>query len=146
MTVDESARLDRRLYEEVWNEGNGDAVETLIAPNLIYGGQPLSPDSYRDWMTGFRRAIPDLHVQIDSQVAAEGTVASRLTWHGTSTGEFTAGLLPGWQGPSIAPTGQPVAWTAISLHHFVSGKLTEGWLNADILGLLQQLGVIPTPR
>jgi predicted ester cyclase len=144
--VDESARLDRRLYEEVWNEGNVDTVEALIASGLVYGGQPLSPAGYRDWMTGFRRAFPDLHVQIEHQVAAERTVASRLQWHGTSSGELAAGLVPGWQGPAIAPTGQHVAWTAMSLHRFDAGKLIEGWLDADFLGLLQQLGVVSASR
>lgn len=143
--MDESAGLDRRLYEEVWNDGNLDTVEDLIAPDLVFGGQPLSPADYRAWVTGFRRAFPDLHVEIEGQVAAEETVASRLTWHGTSTAELEAGLVPGWQGSAIAPTGRPVAWTAISLHRFVAGKLTEGWLNADILGLLQQLGAVPAP-
>ncbi|MGD9894816.1 MAG: ester cyclase [Dehalococcoidia bacterium] len=144
--MEESARLDHRLYEEVWNDGAVDAVEALIAPGLVYDGQPLSPASYRDWMLGFRRAFPDLHVTIEGQVAAEGTVASRLQWRGTNSGELAAGMLPGWQGPAIAPTGKQLAWTAISLHRFDSGRLAEGWLNADMLGLLQQLGAINTPR
>jgi predicted ester cyclase len=146
VTVDDSARLDRRLYEEVWNEGAIDKVEALIAPGLVFDGQPLGPAEYRDWVTGFRRAIPDLHVHIEGQIAAEGSVASRLRWRGTNTGEFTAGLLPGWQGPTIAPTGKQLSWTAISVHRFESGKFVEGWLNADILGLLQQLGAIQTPQ
>ena len=38
-----------------------------------------------------------------------------------------------------------VAWTAMTMHRVVDGRLTEGWLNADLLGLLQQLGVLPPP-
>lgn len=145
MTTDDSADLDRRLYEAVWNEGNFDAVESLVDQSLVYNGTPLSPAEYRGWATGFRRAFPDLHVQIEPQIAAGASVASRLTWRGTHTGELAAGLLPGWQGPAIAPTGRGVSWTAISLHRFESGTLVEGWLDADFLGLLQQLGVI-SPR
>lgn len=146
MIVSDSAELDRRLYAEVWNRGETGAIESLIAPGLVFGGQPLSPADYRAWVTGFRRAFPDLHVRIESQVAAESAVASRLSWHGTSAGELAAELLPGWQGPAIAPTKQAVTWTAISVHRYSAGRLIEGWLNADILGLLQQLGVIATPR
>jgi predicted ester cyclase len=140
--MDDSGELDRHLYEKVWNEGDIGAIETLIDPNLVFNGTPLGPAGYRDWATGFRLAFPDLHVQLEPQIAAEASVASRLTWRGTNTGELAAGLLPGWNGPAIAPTGRSVSWTAISLHRFDSGKLIEGWLDADFLGLLQQLGVI----
>jgi predicted ester cyclase len=146
VTMDDSAGLDRQLYEKVWNEGDIDDVETLIDPNLVFNGARLSPAQYRDWATGFRRAFPDLHVQIEPQIAAGATVASRLTWRGTNTGELAAGLLPGWQGSAIAPTGRAVNWTAISMHRFDSGRLIEGWLDADFLSLLQQLGVIAPLR
>jgi predicted ester cyclase len=45
----------------------------------------------------------------------------------------------------IPPTGKPVRVTAILIARLVNGKFVEGWLNYDGLGMLQQLGVIPTP-
>jgi hypothetical protein len=33
--------------------------------------------------------------------------------------------------------------TGISISHWVDGKSDEVWINKDILGFLQQLGVVP---
>jgi hypothetical protein len=33
----------------------------------------------------------------------------------------------------------------MTMHRVVDGRLVEGWLNADVLGLLQQLGVLSHP-
>jgi predicted ester cyclase len=39
-----------------------------------------------------------------------------------------------------------VAIKAIIIDRIVAGKLVEHWSTVDSLGLLQQLGVIPTPE
>jgi steroid delta-isomerase-like uncharacterized protein len=142
MAADANLRFDRRLYEELWSRGNLALVDELVAPDVVFDGQPLGQAGYRDWVTGFRHAFPDLTVRIERQVADAQSVVSRLTWQGTNTGEIGPHLLPGWSGPAIPPTGQAVAWTSMTLHHLVDGRLTEGWLNADLFGLLQQLGVL----
>ena len=43
----------------------------------------------------------------------------------------------------IPPTGKSVTVTAMVISHLVDGKLSESWFTGDILGLLQQLGVVP---
>ena len=63
-------------------------------------------------------------------------VVSRWTARGTHRGELMG----------IAPTGKQVAVTGINIERFANGKLVEGWSNYDTLGMLQQLGVIPTLR
>jgi len=40
-------------------------------------------------------------------------------------------------------TGKQVVLTGITISHMVEGKIVEDWHNADALGLLQQLGVVP---
>ncbi len=144
MSAEENERFDRQLYDEIWNRGDLAQVEALVAVDVTFDGQPLGREGYARWVTGFRGAFPDLDVRIERQVASEELVVSRLAWRGTNTAEIVPGLLPGWTGPTIAPTGKPVAWIAMTMHHIVAGRLTEGWLNADMLDLLQQLGAIPT--
>jgi predicted ester cyclase len=61
-------------------------------------------------------------------------VAVRQTWHGTHTGNF--------QG--IPPTGKQVTFTSLEVYRITGGKLAEEWVELDMLGLLQQLGVIPS--
>jgi predicted ester cyclase len=142
MTADTTARFDRRLYEELWGRGDLALVDELIGPDVVFDGQPLGRGGYRDWVTGFRRAFPNLQVRIERQVADAQSVVSRLAWQGTNTGEILPHLLPGWSGTAIPPTGKAVAWTSMTMHRIVDGLLAEGWLNADLFGLLQQLGVL----
>jgi hypothetical protein len=33
--------------------------------------------------------------------------------------------------------------SGVSIVRFVGGKMAEGWINWDALGLMQQLGVVP---
>ena len=40
---------------------------------------------------------------------------------------------------------QAVRWSGTRLFRMKDGRLVEGWINLDMLGLMQQLGVIPTP-
>lgn len=145
MNADASAAFDRRLYEALWNRGDLALVDEFIAPDVAFDGQPLGRAGYRAWVTGFRSALPDLTVRIEGQVADAERVVSRLTWRGTHTGEFAPHLLPGWSGQAIAPTGRAVTWRSMTMHRIVDGHLVEGWLNADMVRLLGQLGVLTAP-
>ena len=65
---------------------------------------------------------------------AEGDkVAIRWTWRGTDKGEFEL--------MKIAPTGKHVMMTGISILHIVSGKIEQEWIEEDMLGEMQQLGI-----
>jgi predicted ester cyclase len=44
----------------------------------------------------------------------------------------------------VAPTGKRVTMTGISIHRIADGKIVEEWQQWDSLGLMQQLGVVPT--
>jgi hypothetical protein len=45
----------------------------------------------------------------------------------------------------VAPTVKPVEVTGINIQRIVGGQIVEQWAQFDALGLLQQLGTIPTP-
>ena len=44
----------------------------------------------------------------------------------------------------VAPTGKPITVTGIETMQVSGGKIVEGWVEFDQLGMLQQLGVIPS--
>jgi predicted ester cyclase len=62
-------------------------------------------------------------------------VATRFTLRGTHQGPFFG----------IPPTGKQVHVTGITIHRIVNGKIVEQRVEMDMLGLMQQLGVIPAP-
>ena len=79
-------------------------------------------------------AIPG-QFTIEGLFAEGDKVLLCYTFHGTHQGQ--------WRG--IPPTGKPVTFTGMLVYRFDDGKIAEGWENADILGLLQQLGAVPAP-
>ena len=58
---------------------------------------------------------------------------TRFTARGTHQGD--------WMG--IAPTGKQVTIPGIAIHRITGGRIVENWLSMDMLGALQQLGVVP---
>jgi predicted ester cyclase len=62
-------------------------------------------------------------------------VVSRVTYRGTHTGDMLG----------IPPTGKPVAVSAILIDQFGEGKIVESWRIFDQMGMMQQLGLMPSP-
>lgn len=60
----------------------------------------------------------------------------RFTVTGTHQGAFAG----------IPATGRQVAMQGIIIHRLQDGKIIEDWVVRDTLGLMQQLGVIPSPQ
>jgi steroid delta-isomerase-like uncharacterized protein len=90
-------------------------------------------NEHKGLLTGVNNAFPDLHHEIVDMVAERDKVAVRLNVTGTHKGEF--------QG--IPPTGKKLYLYEIGFITIIDGKITEGWISADTMGLLQQLGALP---
>jgi steroid delta-isomerase-like uncharacterized protein len=130
--------LNRRAIEEIWNRGNYDVVDELVAGDYIGHSAKAAQDTHgpegvKQFYTALRAAFPTIHFMIEDQIAEGDKVVTRWTARATHTGEF--------QG--IPPTGKVGTITGITIDRIAAGKLVEGWTELDGLGLLQQLGVIP---
>ena len=101
-----------------------------------FAPQPLDLDGYQHSMAQLLASFPDARFSIDDLIAEGDRVVVRHRLRGTHQGVF--------QG--IPPTGKPVMMTAIGILRMVNGQIAETWLDADFLGLLQQLGAIPAPE
>jgi steroid delta-isomerase-like uncharacterized protein len=83
----------------------------------------------------FFAAFPDMQVEINDLVAEGDKVVTRWTARGTNTGEMMG----------MPASGKSVTLTGITIDHYRDGKSIEHWENLDMLGMMQQLGAIPTP-
>lgn len=79
-------------------------------------------------------AFPDLHFTFEDFIAEGDQVVVRWTPSGTQKGELMG----------IPPSGKSFSATGIEIYRFEGGKIVEHWLESDMLGLLQQLGVVPS--
>ncbi|MFD9367880.1 ester cyclase [Streptomyces sp. NPDC060020] len=139
MSTEENKRLVRRFYQEI-DEGNLDAMDELVAEDY----QDHSPPPFPGFTPGreglkqafrlFWEATPGTH-EIEDQIAEGDKVVTRLTARGAHAKDL----------PGIPATGKPITMTGTVIHRIENGKLAEKWSDKDVLGFLQQLGVIPTP-
>ena len=142
MSAEENKAIVRREVEELYNpDGDLDAVDEIFTsdyilhdPSLPEGGR--GPESARQLASAFRSAFPDLHTTFDDAVAEGDKVAYRWTASGTHEGELMG----------IPPTGNRMTITGTAIARISGGKIEEGWQNFDALGMMQQLGVIPSPE
>lgn len=139
MSVEENKAIARRFYEEVWNKHNLAALEEFMATDLIdhdpWLGQAPGREGMKQQLALLLAAFPDLQFTVDLIIAEGDMVASRLTVSATHTGEFIG----------IPPTGTQGTITGSEIFRIAGGKVVERWGNFDILGMMQQLGVIPPP-
>jgi len=128
----------RRLFDELWNKGNLRVADEFIAASYTHHDSSTpdagrGPESEKKRVTLYRAAFPDMRLTIEDIIAEGETVTARWSCRGQHTGELNG----------IAPTGKQFAVTGITIARFAGGKMVEGFVNWDALGLMQQLGVVP---
>jgi steroid delta-isomerase-like uncharacterized protein len=137
MSTDENKALVRRFYEEIDN-GNLKAMDQLVAEDYVDHNPPPFPglgtgrEGLKQSFRIFWDATPGRH-EIEDQIAEGDKVVTRMTAYGKHEGDL----------PGIPATGNDLRMTATVTHRIEDGKLAEKWSDKDVLGFLQQLGVIP---
>ena len=133
--------LVRRAFEEVANKGDLAVVDDIIAPDFVrhdLGGGPdlVGPEGVRRLITAQRAAFPDLQLAIEHMIVQGDMAVARYTGRGTHQGPFLG----------VAPTGKQVTWRGVNIYRIAGGKLAETWQLADMLGIMRQIGAVPTTR
>jgi steroid delta-isomerase-like uncharacterized protein len=137
---EQNKELARRSVEEIWNQGKLNTINELVAEGATFhdpnvpGGKFTGPQGFKQFVEIYRGAFPDVHFTINDQIAEGDKVATRWTATGTQKGALMG----------IAPTNKHSTVTGTDLERYENGKVVEGWLSYDMLGMLQQLGVVPT--
>lgn len=134
MSTETNKAIVRRYLDQVLNEGRHDLAEEFLADDIELHGSGLAPglEVVKQWLTMFAAAFPDGHTTIEDMVAEENRVVARTAFNGTHEGKMQ----------SIPATGKNVHIPGITIFRLDNGKIAEGWLVNDRLGMMQQLGVI----
>ncbi len=135
---EQNKMLLRRLFEEVYNQGNLDAADEMVASDMVIhepSHDIRGRDGAKQFVAMLRAGFPDIHFTIEDQIAEEDRVVTRFTARGTHTGEFRG----------IPATGKQIRVTGTKTDRISDGKCVERWTNIDQLGMMQQLGIIPAP-
>src|SRR5690606_32251790 len=112
---------------------------TLFSPDFVDHtpavGLPSGIEGVRAFFMMQFSALPDNDRRSLDMIAEGDKVVHRLGGEGTHQG-----LLLG-----VPPTGKRIRWSCIDIWRIVDGKLAEHWVEADMMGVMQQLGMMPPP-
>lgn len=107
-----------------------DFIEHDDAPGLL----PPTKEGTLEFFRILLAAFPDMRMDVEDLIASEDKTVARVKLTGTHQGEFMG----------VPPTGVRVEIQLIDIMRFDdAGLVCEHWGVADMLSLMQQLGVVP---
>jgi predicted ester cyclase len=137
MSAEANKAIVRRFYQEI-DKGNLDILNELVAEDYLDHNPPPFPGlgsgraGLKEAFKLFQVATPGQH-HIEDQIAEGDKVVTRLTSVGKHEGDL----------PGAPRTGNDLKMTSITIHRIAGGKLVEKWAEKDLIGFLQQIGVMP---
>ncbi len=141
MMTEENKTLAHRFFDEIADGGRFDRAAEIMTADYRHHDPGLPPelqgsrDAYIGHFPMYTTAFPDMRIAVDDMIADDDKVATRWTLTGTHNGNLMG----------IPPTGKPVNVSAITIQRIADGKIVEGWTIFDALGMMQQIGVVPSP-
>lgn len=127
-----------RRFEQAFADNDTAVIDELCDANLVdhnpAAGQAPTLAGFKETIAMYRAQFPDAESVIQAVVAEDDQVATR--WSITATHDHDAFGVPA--------TGKRVAAEGMNFYRLADGKITDVWTQFDQLGLMQQLGAIPT--
>lgn len=126
--------LVRRFVDEIFVEGNADAIDELVAPEFTSHTLGTNgPDELKDATKRVHGSLTDIEFTIDDIVAENDRVVVRLTSSATPLGEFMG----------VQAAGK--RYTVDEAHFFRidESEIVEHWHTHDALGIMRQIGALP---
>jgi steroid delta-isomerase-like uncharacterized protein len=136
----DNATVVRRFVDEVINQGQIDRADQFVWEDVIeqvpLPGQGPGLEGLKDILRAMRAGFPDLLFSIQEQIVEEDKVVSRFEWTGTHHGVFLG----------VPATGRSVRVWGIVIDRLQSSRIKETRIIMDTMGLMMQLGAIPSPE
>jgi predicted ester cyclase len=125
-SLEENKALVRRFNEEVYDLGNMDVADELLAPNFVsrdaLTGEEVSREDLKREIVEQAATSSDLHFSIEEQIAEGDKVVTRTIGSGTHDLEEFEGL---------APSGTRITIENIAISRVVEGKIVEERVVSD---------------
>lgn len=129
-------------YIEGMNKGDIDLTMDVFADDfvdhqVVPGGATMgnTKNDVRNAHQMLKDSFPDVQFALEDVIIEGDQVVMRVSGEGTQTGPFFG----------IPASGKHIKWTGVRLLRYANGKFAEGTSELDQVGILQQMGVIPTP-
>jgi predicted SnoaL-like aldol condensation-catalyzing enzyme len=139
MSTEANKAIVRRFKEDILNGRDVDALDQIATEDYrdhaAFPGQEPGRQGMK-WRISYLLAALDPHWTAYDFIAEGDLVAARWSLTGTHRGEFLG----------IPPTGKEFTLKVLEIYRLKGGKMAEHWNVVDMLGLYQQLGLLPHPE
>jgi predicted ester cyclase len=139
-TEDRKVKL-RKAFEDAYHRGDFATLEEIASADLVDNSVYRDPNAakglagFEQRLSGTRAAFPDIKAEFGNFIAEGDFVAFNWSLTGTNTGSLRG----------APPTGKTMTMTGINIERYSGDKIVEHWSNPDLLAMMQQLGLIPSP-
>lgn len=128
--------LVRRIFDEIVNQGNMDAIDELIAEDFVDHG-PMGDvhgrEAFKGLVNQFRDAVPDMHCEVENLIVEGDTAGWVVRTTGTHTGD----------GLGFPATNKSFETLSANIGRMRDGQAVEHWAEQGMFPMLMQLGVLP---
>jgi len=135
---EQNMALVQKLIEEA-GKGNFSIMDELYAPDFEYYGpsnaEPRNLEECKQFLVPIFTALQPKHT-LDDFILEGDKVVTRETLYATHKEELFG----------IPPTGKDIEWSAIAIYQIEDSKIKKIWVDSDMLGIMQQLGMELKPK
>jgi steroid delta-isomerase-like uncharacterized protein len=139
VSAEENKAVARRWFEELFNAQNLDVADEITAQDSVNHDPllthlPSGPEGDKYVVNLYHGSFPDAQITIEDQIAEGDRVVTRWTGRGTHRVEFMG----------VPPSDNRVEIAGVTINRVSGGKIAETWTIYDALGLMQQIGAVPS--
>jgi predicted ester cyclase len=124
MSTEENKTIIHRYFEALMKDKTDATVDRFV-----------SDENLKQHIRMFEVAFPGYQLSMEDLIVEGDKIAVRSVMTGTHQGNLMG----------IPATGKQVTVPLMMIYRIDDGKIAEFWINADTLGLLQQLGMTLAP-
>ncbi|MGI4720626.1 MAG: ester cyclase [Janthinobacterium lividum] len=132
-TVEFNKQLVRTLYQDCINGRDLDRIEALVAPDFLGPRGERGPREFRATIEAVLMGFPGVRFEIHDLFGEGDRVALRWAFRASHGGWFVG----------QPPSSNQVTQEGNVIYQIREGMIVRAWLQADRLGVLQQIGAVP---
>ena len=137
MTIEQNKAIAQRFIQEVFVRQDERAADELTSPDFVphsWPGVEPGVESLKQAQGRVSAGLEDARMTIEDVIAEGDKVVVRLTSHGRHAGDFMG----------MPASGKEYDISEIHIFRIAGGKVVEHWRDADMLGMLRQIGAFPS--
>jgi len=135
---EQNKQLVAEHYRSTVTEVDFANIREQLAPEFVDHESPTGTPPGAEWVVqhvaSFHAAFPDIRVDVHELIAERDLVCVRATWSGTHEGDYAG----------FPATHKQFKLKGTVMWRVRERRIVERWGCLDRLGLMQQLGLIPT--